>query len=202
MRLLTVFTWIAGISFGTGTAMAQELKVGDKAPEFMSTDDAGKAFKSSDVVGKKIVVVYFYPADFTGGCTNQACAFRDDYAKLKEKGVEVIGVSGDSVKGHAAFKTYYKLPFKLLADEEGTVAKAFGVPAGKGGVVPKPKDQKGAVIENLTDADGKPVEIKQGVRIQRWTFVIDKDGKIAFINKKVNAAQDAKSVAEVVEKLK
>ena len=108
----------------------------------MSTDDAGKAFKSSDVVGKKIVVVYFYPANFTGGCTNQACAFRDDHAKLKEKGVEVIGVSGDSVKGHSAFKTYYKLPFKLLADEEGTVAKAFGVPAGKGGVVPKPKDQE------------------------------------------------------------
>ena len=64
------------------------------------------------------------------------------------------------------------------------------------------KIRKADVIENLTDADGKPVEIKQGVRIQRWTFVIDKEGKIAFINKKVNAAQDAKSVAEVVEKLK
>ncbi len=202
MRLLTVLTLIAGIQVGNGSVMAEELKVGDKAPEFMSTDDAGKAFKSSDVVGKKIIVVYFYPADFTGGCTNQACGFRDDFAKLKDKGVEVIGVSGDSVKGHSAFKKFYKLPFTLLADEDGAVAKAFGVPVGKGGVVAKPKDRKGALIENLTDADGKPVEIKQGVRAARWTFVIDKEGKIAFINKKVNAAQDAKSVADVVDKLK
>ena len=167
------------------------MKVGDKAPEFMSTDDAGKAFKSSDVVGKKVVVVYFYPADFTGGCTLQACAFRDDFAKLKEKGVEVIGVSGDSVKGHELFKKHHKLPFTLLADEKGDVAKAFGVPFNKAGGKSK-----------AIDGDKKDIEITQGVRISRWTFVIDKEGKIAFINKKVAAKDDSKSVAEVVEKLK
>lgn len=190
MRLLSVLTLIAGVQMASGTATAQELKVGDKAPAFMSTDDAGKAFKSSDVVGKKVVVVYFYPADFTGGCTKQACGFRDDFAKLKEKGVEVIGVSGDSVKGHQLFKAYHKLPFTLLADEAGDVAKAFGVPFGKGG------------SSKAIEGDKKDIEIKQGVRIQRWTFVIDKEGKIAFINKKVNAAEDPKSVAEVVDKLK
>ena len=66
-----------------------ELKVGDPAPTFEATDDQGKTFKSSDVVGKKVLVVYFYPADLTGGCTKQACGFRDDMSKLADKGVEV-----------------------------------------------------------------------------------------------------------------
>src|SRR5262245_49289065 len=74
------------------------LKVGDPAPKFDSVDEDGKAWKSSDHVGKKIVVVYFYPADLTGGCTKQACAFRDDMKQLAGKGVEVIGVSGDAPK--------------------------------------------------------------------------------------------------------
>ncbi len=70
-----------------------ELKVGDQAPSFTSTDDEGKSWKSSDHVGKKILVVYFYPADMTPGCTKQACGFRDDMAKLTDKGIEVVGVS-------------------------------------------------------------------------------------------------------------
>ena len=85
-----------------------EVNVGDKAPEFKATDDAGNAWKSADHVGKKIVVVYFFPADFTRGCTAQAKAFRDDYDKLKDKGVEVIGISGDSAKTHALFKKEHK----------------------------------------------------------------------------------------------
>src|SRR5207249_2692531 len=72
------------------------VKVGDPAPKFKSTDDQGKEWKSGDVVGKKIVVVYFYPADLTGGCTKQACGFRDDLAKLTDLDVVVVGVSGDS----------------------------------------------------------------------------------------------------------
>src|SRR5262245_17560118 len=76
---------------------AAKVKVGDTAPAFTSVDENGKAFKSSDVVGKKIVVLYFYPADFTGGCTKQACGFRDDIEKLNSQGVMVVGVSGDSV---------------------------------------------------------------------------------------------------------
>ena len=76
-----------------GLAGAAELKVGDNAPVFESVDDQGKPWKSVDHVGKKILVVYFYPADLTGGCTKQACAFRDDHEKLTAKGVEVVGVS-------------------------------------------------------------------------------------------------------------
>src|SRR5262249_21814935 len=69
-----------------------KVKVGDTAPDFESVDEQGKAFKSKDVVGKTIVVLYFYPADFTGGCTKQACGFRDDIEKLEGAGVLVVGV--------------------------------------------------------------------------------------------------------------
>jgi peroxiredoxin Q/BCP len=168
---------------------AVDLKVGDPAPKFTSIDDQGNEWKSADHVGKKIVVVYFYPADMTGGCTKQACGFRDDMAKLNEKGVEVIGVSGDSVKNHQVFKTFHKLNFTLLADENGAIAKKFGVPLKPGGAF------------KTKDAEGKPVELTRGVTAMRWTFVIDKDGKIAYKNTKVNAPEDAKVIAKVVSKL-
>jgi peroxiredoxin Q/BCP len=165
-----------------------EVKLGDPAPVFESMDDHGNAWKSTDHVGKKILVVYFYPADLTGGCTAQACAYRDDMNKLADKGVEVVGVSGDSVKNHQIFKKVKELNFTLLADEDGSVAKKFGVPLGKGGEFP------------TKDADGNPVVLKRGVTAQRWTFVIGKDGKVIYKNPKVAAAQDSKQILEVIEK--
>ncbi len=100
--------WLAAIiaTFVGGMAMAEDVKleVGSAAPEFTVKDDTGADWKSSDHFGKKIVVVYFYPADLTGGCTKQACGFRDDMAKLQDEGVEVVGVSGDSVANHQIFK--------------------------------------------------------------------------------------------------
>ena len=138
----------------------KDVKVGDAAPSFDSTDDQGKPWKSADHVGKKIVVVYFYPADMTGGCTKQACAFRDDSAKLTDKGIEVVGVSGDSPANHQLFKSVHKLNFTLLADEKGDVAKAFGVPVGKGGTFIYKGD------------DGKVSELVRGVSISRWTVVM------------------------------
>ena len=107
---------------------AVDLKVGDAAPVFEVEDDKGETWKSKDHVGKKIVVVYFYPADMTGGCTKQACAFRDDFPKLEDEGIEVVGVSGDSAANHRLFKKAHDLNFALLADVEGKVADAFGVP--------------------------------------------------------------------------
>lgn len=185
---LFAFTLLLG-----GWSMAQdkagELKVGDKAPAFQATDDTGKTWRSSDHVGKKIVVVYFYPADFTGGCTKQACSFRDDMKPLTDKGVEVVGVSGDSAKNHAMFKKHHKLNFTLLADEKGEAAKKFGVPVGKGGKVDLKKQGIDAVIE-------------RGVTIPRWTFVIGKDGAIIYKNPKVNAAEDSKDILKLVEKQK
>ena len=166
-----------------------DLKVGDPAPKFQSTDDQGKPWKSSDYFGKKVVVVYFYPADLTRGCTLQACAFRDDMKKLADKGVEIIGISGDSVKNHQLFKKVHKLNFTLLADEKGDVAKKFGVPLKPGGTI------------KTQDLEGNAVELTRGVTASRWTFVIGKDGKIAFKETDVNPAEDSKKIIGVVEKL-
>ena len=102
------------------------LKQGDEAPDFtLSTDDDGK-LSLKKLSGKK-VVLYFYPKDLTPGCTKEACGFRDSYAALKRKNVEVIGVSKDNVERHAKFKEKYDLPFPLVSDEKGEVIQAYGV---------------------------------------------------------------------------
>src|SRR5262245_57986346 len=101
---LAVALTTLGISVASGADDKADLKVGDPAPKFDSIDDQGKPWKSSDHVGKKVLVVYFYPADMTPGCTKQACGFRDDMGKLAGKNVEVVGVSGDSVANHKVFK--------------------------------------------------------------------------------------------------
>jgi len=166
-----------------------DLKVGDAAPTFAAKDDTGADWKSEDHVGKKVLVVYFYPASFTGGCTKQACAYRDDQKALSDAGAEVVGVSGDEVKNQAAFKKFHNLNFSLLADDKGDVAKAFGVETKKGG----------SVKQKIGDKDE---EFTRGVTEMRWTFVIDKAGKIAYKNTKVNAPEDSKAVLEVISKLK
>ncbi|HEV3386042.1 MAG TPA: peroxiredoxin, partial [Gemmata sp.] len=166
-----------------------EINVGDKAPGFDLRTDNDTTWSSTERYGKKWVVVYFYPGDFTPGCTAQARAFRDAMTKLTDKGVEVVGVSGDSVKTHELFKKAQKLNFTLLADEEGVVARKFGVPVGPPGKV------------KTKDADGNPIEITRNATIVRWTFVIDKDGKVAYKNSKVIAAEGAKEIAEFIEKV-
>jgi thioredoxin-dependent peroxiredoxin len=168
---------------------AIDLKVGDPAPVFDTLDDQGKGWKAADHYGKKWVVIYFYPGDFTPGCTAQANAFRDAMNKLTEQGVEVVGVSGDSVKTHDLFKKAQKLNFTLLSDEQGSLARQFGVPVGKGADVVKAKDP-----------DGKPFEFKRAVTLSRWTFVVGKDGKVAYKNTKVTPAADAKAIAEFIAK--
>jgi peroxiredoxin Q/BCP len=188
LGLLAALLAVAGLAHA---ADKEKPKVGDAAPTFESTDDQGKTWKSTDHVGKKVLVVYFYPADFTGGCTKQACGFRDDLKELTDKGVDVVGISGDSAKNHELFKKTHKLGFTLLADEDGTIAKKFGVPVGAGGKV------------KAKDLDGNDLgEIKRGVTISRWTFIIDKDGKVAYVDDNVKAASDSKTILAAVEKLK
>jgi peroxiredoxin Q/BCP len=188
MRLALAALCVGVLALGSLRA-ADDLKVGAAAPSFESIDDQGKPWKSADYIGKKVVVIYFYPGDFTGGCTKQACAFRDDFKALTDKGVEVIGVSGDSAKTHEAFRKDHKLPFTLLADEKGEMAKKFGVPFKDGGMA-------------KAKIDGTETVLKRGATIQRWTFVIGKDGKIAYKNEKVTPTEDPKEVLKVVEKLK
>ena len=163
------------------------LEVGDKVPAFEALDDHGKSWKSESFRGKKLLLVYFYPAAMTGGCTKQACAFRDDQAKWKERGVEVVGVSGDQPDGLALFKRAEGLNFTLLADPDGKVAKTFGVPAGKGGSIDR-------------FVKGEKFTLNRGVTTKRWTFLVSKDGKVLYKNDKVQAAQDSSVVLNFLKK--
>jgi peroxiredoxin Q/BCP len=117
--------------FATMSAFAADApampKVGDKAPLVEGKDQNGKDWKLSDDVGKKVVLLYFYPKDETPGCTTEACGFRDSIDSLKEKNVEVIGVSFDSGDSHLKFISKHNLNFPLLADTDGTIADAYGV---------------------------------------------------------------------------
>jgi thioredoxin-dependent peroxiredoxin len=181
---------VLAIGGGLSAGEKSKVKVGDKAPAVQSVDETGKTWKSSDVVGKKVLVLYFYPADFTGGCTKQACGFRDAIEKLGGSGVEVVGVSGDTPATHRAFKKEHNLNFHLLADEHGDVAKAFGIPVSKGGTA-KGKNEK-----------GEAADVLRGATIQRYNVVIDKSGHIAAIDKVSNAGGDAERVAALVKSLK
>jgi thioredoxin-dependent peroxiredoxin len=174
--LLATLLIVVGIQVSSAQEPEKEVKLkpGDKAPGFQGQTDAGKTWKSKDHVGKKILVVYFYPKDMTPGCTKQACNYRDAQEQLKDKEVEVIGVSGDTVESHKKFKEEHDLNFTLLADPKGKIAKAFGVPT---------REMAGGLIAS------------------RWTFIIDRDGRVAHKDEKGDATTDTATVLNVVEEL-
>jgi peroxiredoxin Q/BCP len=103
------------------------LHVGDPAPDFRLPALRGGEVALSDFLGKKNVVLFFYPKDDTPGCTVEACTFRDSYEDFREAGAEVIGISSDSIESHAAFAEHHHLPMQLLADKGGRVRAAYGV---------------------------------------------------------------------------
>ena len=112
------------------------LQIGDIIPNFTAKDTNNNDFDSTTIVGKKPVVFYFYPKDNTPGCTAQACSFRDQYEDFTDLGVEVIGISSDSVASHDKFSKRYKLPFLLLSDENAKLRKLFGVKTNLLGLIP------------------------------------------------------------------
>jgi thioredoxin-dependent peroxiredoxin len=105
------------------------LSVGDTAPNFTVKDTTGRTVTLADAAGKQ-VVMYFYPKDDTPGCTKQACSFRDNYEQYTSKGITVFGVSMDDESSHQAFTAKFDLPFPLLADTDGAIAKAYDVEGG------------------------------------------------------------------------
>ena len=124
------------------------VKVGDTAPDFTLPSQSGEPVSLKDFIGKKSVVLYFYPKDDTPGCTTEACAFRDSYEVFKDTGAEVIGLSDDSPASHQQFATKHKLPFILLSDTGKQVRKLYGVPSTLGlfpGRVTYVIDQSGVV---------------------------------------------------------
>ena len=144
--------------------MAEELKVGDRAPDFTATAVGGKYGSGQEVSLEKLrgraVVLYFYPKDDTPGCTVQACGLRDSWSNLDARG-ELFGVSVDSTKSHEKFINKYQLPFPLLADTEHQIVEAYGV-----------------WVE-------KSMYGKKYMGAERSTFVIDPEGRISAIFRKV-----------------
>src|SRR2546427_2085893 len=105
----------------------RKVSVGDLAPDFTLPDQTGAPVRLGDLVGRKTVVLYFYPKDETPGCTIEARAFRDSYEQFSAKDAEVVGVSSDSVRSHRRFAQRYNLPFLLLSDADGAVRRLYGV---------------------------------------------------------------------------
>jgi peroxiredoxin Q/BCP len=154
--------------------MIKELKEGDPAPDFQLVTDSGEPFRLFDVRGKD-VVIYFYPKADTPGCTVESCEFRDAAAEFAGRGAVIVGISPDTVKSQADFKTKYGLPFTLLADPDHVAAEAFGVW--------KQKSMYG----------------RKYMGIERTTFVVGKDGRIRKIFGKVKPAGHAAEVLTAID---
>jgi peroxiredoxin Q/BCP len=122
----------------------------------------------------------------TGGCTKQACSYRDHRDDLQSAGVEVVGVSGDKIENLRLFKQAENLNFTLLSDEKGDIARLFGVPAGAGGAIKR-------------SVGGTEHELVRGVTAKRWTFIIGKDKKIIYKNESVNAEKDTEEVLNFIK---
>ena len=116
--------------------MKNTLQIGDLCPEFSLEDQFGQMFDVRALLGKKIIVLFFYPKDNTSGCTKEVCSFRDQYEIFRELGAEVIGVSSDSVRSHKGFAEKYRLPYTLLSDSKSELRKRFGVPKSLFGLIP------------------------------------------------------------------
>ena len=104
------------------------IQVGDKAPEFSATTQEGATIRLADFVGKRNLVLFFYPKDGSPACTKEACSFRDSYEQFANAETEVVGVSSDSTESHRGFAERHRLPFRLISDPKGELCKAFGVP--------------------------------------------------------------------------
>lgn len=156
--------------------MSDWLEPGSKAPAFTLLDAEGKKVKLSDFKGSP-VVLYFYPKDDTPGCTKEACAFRDRSEELKKLGAVVLGVSPDTPASHTKFRDKYSLNFTLLADESHEVAEKFGAW--------REKNMYG----------------KKSMGIQRSTYLIDAQGKVAKVWKKVSVDGHDAEVLEALQEL-
>ncbi len=150
------------------------LEVGTKAPDFTLPDQNGELHSLSDYKGKKLIL-YFYPKDNTAGCSKQACGFSERYPQFLEKGVDVLGVSKDSVKSHKRFEEKYGLAFTILSDEERKVIEAYDV------------------------WHQKKMAGREYMGVVRTTYLIDENGIIIRANDKVKAANDAEKMLTEID---
>lgn len=145
------------------------LKAGDRAPDFIGTDQHGKVVSSHALLGEKIVL-YFYPKDDTPGCTAEACNLRDNYTELLKNGYHVLGVSPDSIKSHQKFSEKFSLPFPLIPDPDKLIIKSYGVWG--------PKKFMGRTYDG----------------VHRTTFVIDEKGIIEKVITQVDTKNHSSQI--------
>jgi peroxiredoxin Q/BCP len=148
-----------------------EIKIGSSLPAFTLPDQNGNLFDISSVIGKKNLVIYFYPKDDSPGCTKEACSFRDQFEVFKEADAVIIGISGQSVESHKEFAEKHRLRFTLLSDEGNKIRKQFGVPSDLFGLLPG-----------------------------RVTFVADKTGKVIYVfNSQIKATEHVDEALRILK---
>ena len=151
-----------------------KIEIGSKLPLFSLPDQNGDNFDISNVLGKKKLVIYFYPMDDSPGCTKEACSFRDQFEVFNDAGAVVIGISGQSVESHKKFAQKYRLTYTLLADVDNKIRKLFGVPTNFLGLLPG-----------------------------RVTYIVDLNGKIVHIfNSQANATQHVDEALRILKEMK
>jgi len=151
-----------------------ETKIGSTIPRFTLPDQNGNPFDINSVLGKKNLVIYFYPKDDSPGCTKEACSFRDQFEVFAKADAVIIGISGQSVESHKEFAAKYRLTYILLSDEEDKIRKLFGVPTNLFGFLPG-----------------------------RVTYIVDKTGKVIYIfNSQVQATKHVDEALRVLKSLK
>ena len=190
MKWILVFTGVNFFILSASLLQAggfSEIRVGDRIPSFVANDDTGNLWSLAEESGEKNIVLYFYPAAMTEGCTIQACSYRDRSIDLQNLDSIVVGVSGDSVNNLRLFKQVNQLNFTLLSDIDGTIARLFGVSSREGGAIER-------------EIEGSPYLLERGLTIARWTFVIGKNQRILYKNTEVAVTEDTARVISEISK--
>lgn len=166
--------FVAYLQFNPTTSKMEKLVIGSTLPSFELKDQHGKLFSVKSVLGKKNLVIYFYPKDDSPGCTKQACSFRDQFAVFADADAMIIGISAQSIKSHLEFAEKHRLNYTLLSDEDNKVRKLLGVPADLFGLIPG-----------------------------RVTYVINKKGKVVYLfNSQTQAEKHVDEALRILKEMK
>jgi len=173
MFLILYFSFIVKSQIQKDIDM-KKIEVGNTIPAFSLKDQNGNQFDISSVIGKKNLVIFFYPKDDSPCCTKEACYFRDQFEVFSSADAMIIGISGQSVESHKEFATKYRLTYTLLSDEGNKVRNLFGVPTNFFGLLPG-----------------------------RVTYIVDKTGKVTYIfDSQINATQHVDEALRILKQIK
>ena len=151
----------------------QKIEIGSAIPTFKLNDQNGNEFDVSKLIGKKNLVIYFYPKDDSPGCTAEACSFRDQFEDFKDAEAEIIGISGQSIESHKEFEQKHRLNYVLLSDKGNAIRKLFGVPSNFFGLIPG-----------------------------RVTYIVNKEGKVIYLfNSQIRATKHVKEALRILQEI-